>query len=97
MDLNGIKTFLNEAEKFTGKIDILINSASIYPVDNINSLSESGLKKTLDLNGLAPFLLAREFKKICRQGSIINFLDARMTDYEPDHISYQLSKQMLSV
>ena len=40
-------------------------------------------------------MLAREFKNICTNGAIINFLDARMSDYEPNHISYQLSKQML--
>jgi NAD(P)-dependent dehydrogenase (short-subunit alcohol dehydrogenase family) len=53
------------------------------------------MNNTININGLAPFVLAREFKNICSRGSIINFLDARMTDYEPNHISYQLSKQML--
>ncbi|MDA3939058.1 MAG: SDR family oxidoreductase, partial [Spirochaetia bacterium] len=75
--------------------DFLINSASVYPVDNLINLSEENFYNTINLNGLAPFVLAREFNNICTQGSIINFLDARMTDYEPGHISYQLSKQML--
>ena len=94
-DHSEIKKLLEKAKTFTGKIDFLINSASIYPEDNLESLSEFNLNKTIDLNSLAPFILAREFKKICSSGAIINFLDARMTDYEPKHISYQLSKQML--
>ncbi|MCK5675277.1 MAG: SDR family oxidoreductase [Spirochaetales bacterium] len=94
-DITGINDFLNEAKTITGKIDFLINSASIYPEDNLESLSEISLNNTINLNSLAPFILAREFKKICSNGAIINFLDARITDYEPNHISYQLSKQML--
>ncbi|MCK5154099.1 MAG: SDR family oxidoreductase [Spirochaetales bacterium] len=94
-DINGIKKLINEAKNVTGKLDFLINSASIYPVDSLHSLSESNLTNTININSLAPFVLAREFKNICSRGAIINFLDARMTDFEPDHISYQLSKQML--
>ena len=94
-DIGGIKNLLNEAKNVTGKLDFLINSASIYPVDSLNSLSDFNLNNTININTLAPFVLAREFNNICERGSIINFLDARMTDFEPNHISYQLSKQML--
>ncbi len=94
-NLNGIKTFIKEALTITGKLDFIINSASIYPEDNLELLNETGINRTINLNTLAPFVLAREFKNVCERGSIINFLDARMTDYEPKHISYQLSKQML--
>ena len=94
-DISGLKNLINEAKTITGKIDFLINSASNYPEDNLESLSAISLSNTINLNSLAPFILAREFNKICSNGAIINFLDARMTDYEPNHISYQLSKQML--
>ena len=94
-DIGGIKNLIFEAKSITGKLDFLINSASIYPVDDLESLSELNLNTTINVNSLAPFILAREFKNACSKGSIINFLDARMTDYEPNHISYQLSKQIL--
>ena len=94
-NLEGIKFFLKKAKNFTGKIDFLINSASIYPKDNLENISNINLEQTININSFAPFLLAREFKNICLKGSIINFLDGRMTDYVPGHISYQLSKQML--
>ena len=94
-NLNGIQQLINEALSITGKIDFIINSASVYPADNLESLSGTDMHNTININGFAPFVLAREFKNICSSGSIINFLDARMTDYEPNHISYQLSKQML--
>lgn len=92
---SGIKDLINEAKTITGKIDFLINSASIYPVDNINSILENNLSNAININSFAPFILAREFNNICKTGSVINFLDARMTDYEPQHLSYQLSKQIL--
>jgi pteridine reductase len=94
-NLEGINDLLNSAKSITGKINFLINSASIYPEDNLKSLSAKSLDSTINLNSLAPFILAREFKSSCSKGVIINFLDARMTDYEPKHISYQLSKQIL--
>ncbi len=94
-DTDGINKLIQEAVNITGNLDYIINSASVYPVDNLESLSYERLTRTINLNGFAPFILAREFMNICNTGSIINFLDARMTDYEPKHISYQLSKQML--
>jgi len=94
-NLTGIKDLIDKAKLITGKIDYLINSASIYPMDNLESLSQHSFSSTININSLAPFILAREFKKICNKGSIVNFLDARITDFEPEHISYQLSKQML--
>ena len=94
-DTDGINNLIQKAVNITGNLDFIINSASVYPVDNLESLSGERLTRTININGFAPFILAREFKNICNTGSIINFLDARMTDYEPNHISYQLSKQML--
>jgi len=94
-DTEGTDRLIQKAVNITGNLDFIINSASVYPEDNLESLSRNALNKALNLNGFAPFILAREFKNICNTGSIINFLDARMTDYEPKHISYQLSKQLL--
>ena len=94
-DSEGIYRFIQKAVNITGNLDFIINSASVYPVDDLESLSGKSLAQTININGFAPFILAREFKNVCKTGSIINFLDARMTDYEPKHISYQLSKQTL--
>lgn len=95
IDTDGITRLIHEAANITGNLDFIINSASVYPEDSLESLSWTNLSRTNNINGFAPFILAREFKNICSKGSVINFLDARMTDYEPKHISYQLSKQML--
>lgn len=94
-NLAGINEFIHTAVSFTGQIDYLINSASIYPEDSLKTLSDISISSTIGLNSIAPYILGREFKNNCSKGVIINFLDARMTDYEPKHISYQLSKQML--
>ncbi len=92
---SGVKNLLKTAAELTGSIDILINSASVYPVDSLDNLDPEDLSEVLNINTMAPFILAREFGRVCNGGSIINFLDARMTDFETKHISYQLSKQML--
>jgi len=95
IDTDAINRLIHEAANITGNLDFIINSASVYPEDSLESLSWTNLIQTNNINGFAPFILSREFKNICSKGSVINFLDARMTDYEPKHISYQLSKQML--
>lgn len=92
---NGVDYMIHKALKITGTLDFLINSASIYPEDTLETLSWSELTQTITINGYVPFILSRKFKELCNAGSIINILDSRMTDFEPNHISYQLSRQML--
>jgi len=53
------------------------------------------LTSNVQVNALAPLVLAREFAKQGRPGDIINLLDARVTDYDQEHAAYHLSKRML--
>ncbi len=94
-DTAEVEILVSTAKKLTGSLDILINSASVYPADNLETMNPNDLTELLNINTMAPLILAREFRNLCSPGNIINFLDARMTDYEPEHISYQLSKQIL--
>ena len=86
---------IEEALKLTGNIDYLINSASIYRNTDIDNISAEDILKAVSINAAAPFLLSREFRNLCKSGSVVNILDARMVDYDRNHIAYSLSKQML--
>jgi NAD(P)-dependent dehydrogenase (short-subunit alcohol dehydrogenase family) len=49
----------------------------------------------MQANAIAPFLIARSFAGRGREGSIVNLLDTRMTEYDKAHAAYHLSKRTL--
>ena len=94
-DAADLETFTKRCEESAGKVDVLVNSASIYPVGRILTSAESQFVENMIINTLAPLALCRWFAKRCTNGSIINILAARMDDYDPEHVPYTLSKQAL--
>jgi pteridine reductase len=85
----------HEAIKLAGPIDFLINCASIFPEETLVDMSEASLVENLRINTLAPLTLSREFHDQDRMGCIVNFLDARITDYDRNHVAYHISKRTL--
>lgn len=83
------------AETSAGAIDILINNASIFPSDRLTEVTGESITSNVRVNALAPLLLSRSMARLGRTGSIVNFLDARIGDYDSSHVSYHLSKRML--
>lgn len=82
--------------KLCGKLDFIINNASIFPKDTLDDLSVENLFRNISINALAPFIIARSFAARSESGCVVNLLDARITDYDREHVSYHLSKRMLS-
>lgn len=79
-----------------GSLDILVNSASIFPADRLTDFGWERLEQNVRVNAFAPLVLARDFAESCNGGNIINFLDTRMLDYDMEHASYHLSKRMFA-
>ena len=107
-DSKKIKFDLNKVEKiknFTknciskfGKIDLLINNASVFKKDN---LKESEIKKTLNINLIAPYLLSLYIGNHMKKkgsGKIINLTDS-VASTEPwrGFSSYSISKSGLEM
>ena len=78
-----------------GAIDHLVNNASVFPEDTLETMEIEDLFASLNVNTLAPFILARAFAAQGREGSVVNLLDTRMVDYDREHAAYHLSKRML--
>lgn len=78
-----------------GPIDFLINNASIFPAGTLTEFEPRALSDNITTNALAPCLLARAVAAQGRRGAIINLLDARIVDYDREHVPYHLSKRML--
>lgn len=79
-----------------GQVDILINSAAIFPEEDTFMATDIDLWQTLfNVNLRAPFLLSQAFAKQLppdQAGKIINILDARVRRPYPDHFVYRLTK-----
>ncbi len=78
-----------------GPIDLLINSASIFPEGTLDDLNEETLTENMNVNALAPFHLAQHMAAAGREGVVINFLDTMVRDYDKKHVPYHLSKKAL--
>lgn len=88
-----------ESLALAGKIDFVVNSASIFPESKLRELTEKSLIENMRINSLAPFALTNRLYEHLeaseRDGAVVNFLDARMLDYDRKHVPYHLSKRTL--
>jgi NAD(P)-dependent dehydrogenase (short-subunit alcohol dehydrogenase family) len=86
---------LPAAVKLAGPIDYLVNNASIFTPSLLTDFTLEDLRANVQINALAPLVLARAFAAQKREGAVVNFLDARIADYDREHVAYHLSKRML--
>lgn len=84
------------ARKKVGELDLLVNSASIFPRHDLNTLTWEQLNDTLRINTWAPMVLARSLAAAGRPAKIVNLLDTRIDGSDPEHLAYLLSKQLLA-
>ncbi len=76
-----------------GPLDILINNASIFPESTLADLSAAALAEAMQINAFSLLETSRAFAAQGRPGDIINLLDARLDDYDRQHVAYHLSKR----
>ena len=82
-----------------GQLTALVNAAALFEHDVIDTLDAERLARHMNLNALAPALLARAFAASLSEGArgaVVNFLDFKLASPYPDHFSYTLSKYALS-
>ena len=82
-----------------GQIDAVVNSASAFEQDDISTFGFAALEKHLRANTGAPILLAQGLHThvVARQarGAVVNLLDQKLWNQNPDFLSYTLSKAAL--
>ena len=79
-----------------GTLDVLVNNASIFPRDDLQTLTLEGLLDNVRVNAWAPFTASRAFATRVGRGHIINLLDSRIDDADFAHVGYLLSKHVLA-
>jgi pteridine reductase len=95
-DPSAISTLVARARDVAGPLDVLINNASIFEADSIEGLSYEAMERHLRINAWAPLVLSREFARHTERGHIINLLDTKLESGDRSHVSYLLSKRLLS-
>jgi len=93
--LNG---FFKRASKLIGPISCLVNNASIFKNDNVDSFNEKLWDEHMSVNLFAPLKISQDFKKMLpknMKGHIINILDQNVINPEIDFFSYSITKSAL--
>ncbi len=97
-DLDATRGLIDRAVEALGPLSVLVNNASVFADDRLDSLTSESWSSHLDVNLRAPVLLAQAFAAQAPDGSaIINILDQRVLKPDPRFFSYGLSKSALWV
>ena len=89
---------IDEATAALGPLDALINNASLFEYDALDTLSEAALDRHFAVNARAPVMLSKAFAQTIgpgREGCVINLLDNKVFAPNPDYFSYTISKLAL--
>lgn len=100
-DLGKLDTFaglFGQAGAAWGFCSLLVNNASAFEYDDIATVTRTSLENVFAVNHHAPVLLAKDFRAQLRAGAkglIVNLLDQKVFNLNPDFLSYTLSKSAL--
>ena len=82
-----------------GRVDALVNNASRFAYDDAASFGHAEMQAHWRINTAAPILLAQALHAhlVARdaQGCVVNLLDQKLANPNPDYLSYTLSKAAL--
>ncbi|MFD2200086.1 SDR family NAD(P)-dependent oxidoreductase [Shivajiella indica] len=99
-DLNNDGTpqrLVDLAVKTWGKLDALVNNAAWIVSSDINSTDKEFLRKVLDINSIAPFLLIKSALSYLERskGVVLNIGSVNAWSGEPNLLAYSVSKGAL--
>ncbi len=82
-----------------GRLDAVINNASLFEYDDAESFGYGLMERHWRSNVGAPLVLAQalhaHLEGSTRQGCVVNLLDQKLWNPNPDYLSYTLSKAAL--
>lgn len=98
-DPQACRDLVRDASALTGGLTCLVNNASLFVEDRIDDVSAAGFDDILAVNLRAPVLLSQAFAAQLPEGQdgvIVNILDQKLANTNPDFLSYSLSKYGLA-
>jgi len=78
-----------------GPLRGIVNNASLFIHDDIQSIDTQSWDAHMDVNAKSPTLLIRSLNEILEEGQtacVVNVLDQKIAEPNPDHLSYTASR-----
>lgn len=97
-DEAAVKTLLPRAAMLLGPVSCVVNNASLFSFDCAADFSFAQLDAHMHANLAAPIMLAQSLHEATpetMQSVVINLLDQKLFNLNPDFLSYTLSKAAL--
>ncbi|NGZ87610.1 SDR family oxidoreductase [Duganella aceris] len=97
-DEAAVRALLPRAEAALGAVRCVVNNASLFDYDSATDFSAARLDAHMRANVAAPILLAQALHAATApdaQAVVINLLDQKLYNLNPDFLSYTLSKAAL--
>lgn len=97
-DEDAVRSLLARASAALGPVGVLVNNASIFENDTVQTATRDSWQRHLAVNLRAPFVLMQEFAARLPAeagGLIVNLLDERVWNPTPHFVSYTLTKSGL--
>jgi pteridine reductase len=95
---NDVKRMFAQLEQKFGRLDILVNSASVFSPATVDEATPEHWDEQMDTNAKAPFFLAQHAARLMRRngaGKIINIADVAGEVIWPGYLPYSVSKAAL--
>jgi NAD(P)-dependent dehydrogenase (short-subunit alcohol dehydrogenase family) len=95
----GVRSLIAECAAELGPVTCVVNNAAIFEYDTPSRFKAELLVKHVKLNTAAPVLLAQCLHAALaddERGVVINLLDQKLANPNPDFLSYTLSKSALA-
>ena len=89
---------LPAVQRAFGRVDAVVNNASLFENDAVASFSFETMEQHWRANTAAPIVLARALHAGLADGGrgvVVNLLDQKLWNLNPDYLSYTLSKAAL--
>lgn len=97
-DEQAVQALLPRAVQALGSVNCVVNNASLFTRDDAADFSLAKLDAHMHTNLAAPVLLAQALYTAMpegEQGVVVNLLDQKLFNLNPDYLSYTLSKSAL--
>ena len=98
-DEAAVRALVPDVARHFGSLDAVVNNASVFQHDAVGSFSQATLAMHMATNTAAPVLLAQALHAHVHArsgtGTVVNLLDQKLWNPNPDFLSYTLSKAAL--
>ena len=94
-DISSVKKLISSAIEEFGSLNAIVNNASLFVHDDISNITPELWDKHMQINAKIPTLLIKEMYENLQKddtGSVVNILDQKLYNPNPDHLSYTASK-----